>query len=243
MESPLLTVSNLTVKFGSLIAVNTASLDVNRGEIVGLIGPNGAGKTTLFNAITGLVKPASGRVTFKGVDITGLRPDKICKQGMSRTFQVTRAFAHMTIEDAVRVGAYNRCSEATVRQKVDQVVAQCGLGELRRRACGDLGLAPLRRVELARALATGPEILLLDETGAGLTATELTSFMDLLLELNQEQEITLVVVEHVMQMVMGICQRLFVLESGSMIATGSPAEIGKNQAVIEAYLGKRGMTA
>ena len=243
MESPLLTVSNLTVKFGSLIAVNAASLDVNRGEIVGLIGPNGAGKTTLFNAITGLVKPASGRVTFKGVDITGLRPDKVCKQGMSRTFQVTRAFAHMTVEDAVRVGAYNRCSKATVRQKVDQVVAQCGLSELRRRACGDLGLAPLRRVELARALATGTEMLLLDETGAGLTATELTSFMDLLLELDQAQEITLVVVEHVMQMVMGICQRLFVLESGSMIATGSPAEIGKNQAVIEAYLGKRGMAA
>lgn len=243
MESPLLTVSNLTVKFGSLVAVNAASLDVNRGEIVGLIGPNGAGKTTLFNAITGLVKPASGRVTFRDVDITNLRPHKICKLGMSRTFQVTRAFAHMAVEDAVRVGAYNRCSEATVRQKVDQVVALCGLSELRQRACGDLGLAPLRRVELARALATGPEVLLLDEAGAGLTATELASFMDLLRELNREQKITLVVVEHVMQMVMGICQRLFVLDSGSLIATGSPAEIGKNRAVIEAYLGKRGLAA
>ncbi len=243
MEPPLLKVSNLTVKFGSLVAVNAASLDVNRGEIVGLIGPNGAGKTTLFNAITGLIKPVSGRVVFKEVDITDLRPHKICQLGMSRTFQVIRAFAHMTVEDAVRVGAYNRCSEGNVRQKVDEVVARCGLSELRRRPCGDLGLAPLRRVELARALATEPEVLLLDEAGAGLTATELASFMELLRELNQGQKITLVVVEHVMQMVMGICQRLFVLDSGSLIATGSPAEIGKNKAVIEAYLGKRGLAA
>ncbi len=243
MEPPLLKVSDVTVKFGSLVAVNAASLDVQRGEIVGLIGPNGAGKTTLFNAITGLVKPAGGRVAFKGVDITNLRPHRICKLGMSRTFQVTRAFAHMTVEEAVRVGAYNRCSEATVRQKVDEVVGLCGLSELRGRACGDLGLAPLRRVELARALATEPEMLLLDEAGAGLTATELASFMDLLRELNRNQQITLVIVEHVMRMVMGVCQRLFVLDSGSMIATGSPAEIGQNQAVIEAYLGKRGLAA
>ena len=243
MESPLLKVNDLTVKFGSLVAVNAARLDVNPGEIVGLIGPNGAGKTTLFNAITGLVKPASGRVIFKGVDITGRQPYRICKLGMSRTFQVTRAFAHMAVEDAVRVGAYNRCSEATVRHKVDEVVALCGLSELRGRACGDLGLAPLRRVELARALATEPEVLLLDEAGAGLTATELAGFMDLLRELNRNQQITLVIVEHVMRMVMGVCQRLFVLDSGSMIATGSPTEIGRNQAVIEAYLGKRGLAA
>jgi branched-chain amino acid transport system ATP-binding protein len=243
VESPLLKVSDLTVKFGSLVAVNAASLDVKFGEIVGLIGPNGAGKTTLFNAITGLVKPAGGRVTFKGTNITGAPPHKICQAGMSRTFQVTRAFAHMAVEDAVRVGAYNRCGEGNVRQKVDQVVELCGLSDVRKRTCGDLGLAPLRRVELARALATQPEVLLLDEAGAGLTATELASFMDLLRQLNRDQKITLVIVEHVMQMVMGICQRLFVLESGALIASGAPAEIGRNQAVIEAYLGKRGMAA
>jgi branched-chain amino acid transport system ATP-binding protein len=243
VESPLLKVSDLTVKFGSLVAVNAVSLDVKFGEIVGLIGPNGAGKTTLFNAITGLVKPAGGRVTFKGTNITGAPPHKICQAGMSRTFQVTRAFAHMAVEDAVRVGAYNRCGEGNVRQKVDQVVELCGLSDVRKRTCGDLGLAPLRRVELARALATQPEVLLLDEAGAGLTATELASFMDLLRQLNRDQKITLVIVEHVMQMVMGICQRLFVLESGALIASGAPAEIGRNQAVIEAYLGKRGMAA
>jgi branched-chain amino acid transport system ATP-binding protein len=243
VESPLLKVSDLTVKFGSLVAVNAVSLDVKFGEIVGLIGPNGAGKTTLFNAITGLVKPAGGRVTFKGTNITGAPPYKICQAGMSRTFQVTHAFAHMAVEDAVRVGAYNRCGEGNVRQKVDQVVELCGLSDVRKRTCGDLGLAPLRRVELARALATQPEVLLLDEAGAGLTATELASFMDLLRQLNRDQKITLVIVEHVMQMVMGICQRLFVLESGALIASGAPAEIGRNQAVIEAYLGKRGMAA
>ncbi len=243
MELPLLKVSDLTVKFGSLVAVNAATLEVNRGEITGLIGPNGAGKTTLFNAITGLVKPASGSVTFKGVNVTGMQPYKICRLGMSRTFQVTRAFSHMTVEDAVRVGAYNRCTEATVRKKVDEVVGLCGLGDVRAKLCADLGLAQLRRVEVARALATEPELLLLDEAGAGLTALELASFMQLLRSLNAEQKITLVVVEHVMQMVMGVCCRLFVLQSGSLIATGAPAEISKNQAVIEAYLGKRGAAA
>lgn len=240
MEPPLLKVNDLTVKFSDLVAVNAATMEVNRGEVVGLIGPNGAGKTTLFNAITGIVKPASGTVTFKGVNITAVQPHKICKLGMSRTFQVTRAFAHMTVEDAVRVGAYNRHGEATVRGKVAEVVEQCGLSDSAKKLCADLGLAQLRRVELARALATEPELLLLDEAGAGLTAGELVSFMQLLRQLNQAQKITLVIVEHVMQMVMGVCQRLFVLESGQMIATGTPEQISKNPAVIAAYLGKRG---
>ncbi len=238
---PMLKVNNVTKRFGSLVAVNQASLEICRGEIVGLSGPNGAGKTTLFNAVTGLVRPAAGHVGFKDADITGLRPHDICRLGMSRTFQVTRAFAHMRVEDAVRVGAYNRHGQSTVRHKVDEVVALCGLADLRKRTCGDLGLAPLRRVELARALATEPEVLLLDEAGAGLTVAELASFMDLLRRLNQEHKITLVVVEHVMRMVMGVCRRIFVLDSGCLIATGTPAEIGQNQAVIEAYLGKRGM--
>ncbi len=240
---PILKVTDVTKKFGNLVAVNRASLEVNRGEIVGLIGPNGAGKTTLFNAISGLYRPEEGTVFFKGMNITNWLPHKICKLGMSRTFQVTRAFTHMTVEDTVRVGAYNRFNEKNVQDKVDQVIKVCELVDIRKRVCEDLGLASLRKVELARALATEPEMLLLDEAGAGLNATELTAFMDLIKKLNQESQITFCVVEHVMQMVMGLCQKIVVLDSGEIIASGTPNEISNNVRVIEAYLGKRAVHA
>ena len=240
---PILKVTNLTKKFGNLVAVNRASFEVNHGEIVGLIGPNGAGKTTLFNAISGLYRPEEGTIFFKGMNITNWLPHKICKLGMSRTFQVTRAFTHMTVEDTVRVGAYNRFNEKNVQDKVDQVIKVCELVDIRKRVCEDLGLASLRKVELARALATEPEMLLLDEAGAGLNATELATFMDLIKKLNQESQITFCVVEHVMQMVMGLCQRIVVLDSGEIIAAGTPNEISNNARVIEAYLGKRAVHA
>lgn len=238
-SQPKLQVNNLTVQFGNLTAVNNVSLEVYPGEIAALIGPNGAGKTTAFNAITGLQPPTRGRVRFNGKEITGLLPHKICQMGMSRTFQVVRAFAHMTVEEAVRVGAYNRANEKTVKAKVDEVITLCDLAPVRRKLCGDLGLAVLRRIELARALATAPEMLLLDEAGAGLNPTELVTFIDLLRLINHDQGITLLVVEHVMQMVMSISNRIMVLDSGEVIATGSPEEISKNARVIEAYLGKR----
>lgn len=240
---PILKVADVTKKFGNLVAVNRASLEVNRGEIVGLIGPNGAGKTTLFNAISGLYRPEEGTVFFKGMNITNWLPHRICKLGMSRTFQVTRAFTHMTVEDTVRVGAYNRFNENSVQDKVEQVIKVCDLVDIRKRVCEDLGLASLRKVELARALATEPEMLLLDEAGAGLNATELTAFMELIKKLNQENQITFCVVEHVMQMVMGLCQRIVVLDSGEIIASGTPNEISNNARVIEAYLGKRAVHA
>ena len=240
---PILKVADVTKKFGNLVAVNRASLEVNRGEIVGLIGPNGAGKTTLFNAISGLYRPEEGTVFFKGMNITNWLPHRICKLGMSRTLQVTRAFTHMTVEDTVRVGAYNRFNENSVQDKVDQVIKVCDLVDIRKRVCEDLGLASLRKVELARALATEPEMLLLDEAGAGLNATELTAFMDLIKKLNQENQITFCVVEHVMQMVMGLCQKIVVLDSGEIIASGTPNEISNNVRVIEAYLGKRAVHA
>ncbi|MFZ3078544.1 MAG: ABC transporter ATP-binding protein [Bellilinea sp.] len=240
---PILKVTNLTKKFGNLVAVNRASFEVNRGEIVGLIGPNGAGKTTLFNAISGLYRPEEGTIFFKGMNITNWLPHKICKLGMSRTFQVTRAFTHMTVEDTVRVGAYNRFNEKNVQDKVDQVIKVCDLVDIRKRVCEDLGLASLRKVELARALATEPVMLLLDEAGAGLNATELAAFMDLIKKLNQESQITFCVVEHVMQMVMGLCQQIVVLDSGEIIASGTPNQISNNVRVIEAYLGKRAVHA
>jgi len=238
-NQPMLKVTDLTKKFGSLVAVNQVNMEICRGEIAGLIGPNGAGKTTFFNSITGIYRPDGGKVIFKGVDISSFLPHKICKLGMSRTFQVSRAFVHMSVEDTVRVGAYNRTTEKTVGAKVEQVIELCELGEIRKRVCSDLGLASLRKVELARALATQPDLLLLDEAGAGLNTTELASFMELIKKLNQEYGITFCVVEHIMQMVMGLCHHIFVLDSGELIASGSPSQITRDQRVIEAYLGKR----
>jgi branched-chain amino acid transport system ATP-binding protein len=241
MSKPIIQIYNLTKTFGNLVAVRDVGMQICQGEIVGLIGPNGAGKTTLFNAISGLYRPDTGQVVFKDADITNLLPHKICKLGMSRTFQVTRAFSSMTVEDTIRVGAYNRHDERDVDAKVDQVIVFCDLNKIRRWKCSDLGLALLRRVELARAVATDPDLLLLDETGAGLNAAELADVMDILRRLNQEMHVTLCVVEHVMSMVMGLCERIIVLDSGELIAEGSPSEISNNERVIEAYLGERAL--
>jgi ABC-type branched-subunit amino acid transport system ATPase component len=166
-------------------------------------------------------------------------PHKICKLGMSRTFQVTRSFAGMSVEEAIRVGAYNRREEREVQKKVDWVIKFFELEDIRDYKCSDLGLASLRKVEVARAAATEPDLLLLDEVGAGLTTTELLRLMSELKRLNEETKITLCVVEHVMQMVMGLCERIFVLDAGELIAKGLPSEISNNQRVIEAYLGRR----
>jgi len=235
----ILKTSKLTKSFGNLIAVNQVELEIHKEEIVGLIGPNGAGKTTFFNLITGLEIPDEGQVIFKGIDITFKSPYKICKLGMSRTFQITRSFAGMSVEEAIRVGAYNRREEREVQKKVDWVINFFELEDIRDYKCSDLGLASLRRVEVARAVATEPELLLLDEVGAGLTTTELLRLMSELKRLNAETKITLCVVEHVMQMVMGLCERIFVLDAGELIAKGIPNEISNNQRVIEAYLGRR----
>ncbi len=238
MSAPILQVSHLTKRFGSLVALNDVNLEIREGERFSIIGPNGAGKSTLFFNILGLQKPDAGRVLFRGVDITGKPPHKICDLGITCTFQVPHAFASMTVEEAVRVGAYKRHRGRDVDRKVDEVIALCDLEEYRRQRCCDMGLAPLRRVELARALATEPTLLLLDEAGAGLNPTELAGLMTVLRRLNEEQGITLCIVEHVMQMVMGLCQRILVLDYGEVIAEGSPQEISTNPRVIEAYLGK-----
>jgi branched-chain amino acid transport system ATP-binding protein len=240
-DQPLLSVQQLRKSFGNLIAVNDVSFKINRGEVLGLIGPNGAGKTTLFNSITGLYKPDSGEVRFKDHDITGIEPYRICKLGMSRTFQVTRDFPTMTVAEAIRVGAYNRHDEREVEQEVRRMLTFFQLEKFANQKCEDLGLALLRRVEIARSVATEPELLLLDESAAGLNATELGELMGMLKRLRTDQNITLCIVEHVMKMVMGICDRIVVLDYGELIAEGNPEEISRNERVIEAYLGKRAL--
>ena len=239
LSEKILKTSKLTKRFGNLIAVNQVDLDFNKEEIVGLIGPNGAGKTTFFNLITGLEAPDEGQVIFKGTNITTMSPHAICKLGMSRTFQVAKSFTEMSVENAIRVGAYNRHGEKEVQNKVDWALDFFELEDIRDYKCSDLGLSSLRKVEVARAAATEPELLLLDEVGAGLTSTELLKLMSELKRLNEETKITLCVVEHVMQMVMGLCDRIFVLDAGELIAKGIPNEISNNQRVIEAYLGRR----
>ena len=239
LSEQILKTSKLTKRFGNLIAVNQVDLEIRKEEIIGLIGPNGAGKTTFFNLITGLETPDEGQVIFKGTNITTMSPHAICKLGMSRTFQVTKTFTEMSVEEAIRVGAYNKRGEEKVQNKVDWALEFFELEDIRDCKCSDLGLSSLRKVEVARAAATEPELLLLDEVGAGLTATELLKLMAELKRLNQETKISLCVVEHVMQMVMGLCERIFVLDAGELIAKGIPSEISNNQRVIEAYLGRR----
>ncbi len=237
--SPLLQVSGLCKTFGSLAALNRVSFHIAEGEILGLIGPNGAGKTTLFNTISGLYHPDGGRIAFKGQSIAGLPPHKICGLGMSRTFQVTQAFEHLTAAEAIRIGAYNRHGEKEVEARVREAIAFFGLEKIQHWKCGDLGLAPLKRVEVARAAATDPELLLLDEAGAGLNSSELAELMEMLKTLRRERSVTLCVVEHVMPMVMGLCERIIVLDYGEIIAEGTPELISRNERVIEAYLGRR----
>ncbi len=239
LSEQILKTSKLTKRFCNLIAVNQVDLEIKKDEIIGLIGPNVAGKTTFFNLITGLEAPDEGQVIFKGTNITTMSPHAICKLGMSRTFQVTKSFTEMSVEEAIRVGAYNRRGEEEVQNKVDWALEFFKLEDIRDYKCSDLGLSSLRKVEVARAAATEPELLLLDEVGAGLTATELLKLMSELKRLNEETKITLCVVEHVMQMVMGLCERIFVLDAGELIAKGIPSEISNNQRVIEAYLGRR----
>lgn len=239
LSEQILKTSKLTKRFGNLTAVNQVDLEIKKEEIIGLIGPNGAGKTTFFNLITGLETPDEGQVIFKGTNITTMSPHAICKLGMSRTFQVAKSFTEMSVEEAIKVGAYNRRGEEKVQNKVDWALEFFELEDIRDYKCSDLGLSSLRKVEVARAAATEPELLLLDEVGAGLTATELLKLMSELKRLNQETKITLCVVEHVMQMVMGLCERIFVLDAGELIAKGIPSEISNNQRVIEAYLGRR----
>jgi branched-chain amino acid transport system ATP-binding protein len=233
----MLEVRELSKAFGGLKAVDQASLDVRAGEIVGLIGPNGAGKTTLFATIAGFHKPDTGRITLQGHDITGLAPHRICAAGMVRTFQITQPFARISVRENIMVGAYFRTADRHEAANLAEAVAtQVGMGDQLDRPGSDLTVAGRKRLELARALATRPALLLLDEVMAGLNPTEISEIVEVIREV-RKAGVTILLIEHVMQAVTSLAERVYVLNQGRMIAEGTPAAIAENPEVVEAYLG------
>jgi branched-chain amino acid transport system ATP-binding protein len=233
----MLEVRDLSKAFGGLKAVDQASLTVKAGEIVGLIGPNGAGKTTLFASIAGFHKPDGGRIAFEGHDITGLAPHRICAAGMVRTFQITQPFGKITVRENIMVGAYFRTARrADAERTAEAIAAQVGMTDQLGQRGNDLTVAGRKRLELARALATGPHLLLLDEVMAGLNPTEIVEIIQVIQAI-RASGVTILLIEHVMQAVTSLAERIYVLNQGRMIAEGTPAAIADNRLVIEAYLG------
>ncbi len=235
----ILQVENVSVMFGGLTAVNRVSMTVNQGEVFGLIGPNGAGKTTLLNVIAGVYKPNGGNVLYRGKNIAGFSPEKICNLGISRTFQVPRKFHKLTVLENVLVAAtfgvqHPEASPLVLAHKALEFVNFTKSPAL---SANTLNAAELKRLDLARALASQPSLLLLDEPASGLTPKELESLMTLVRQISAAG-ITIIVVEHLMKMIMNICDRMAVLVYGEKITEGSPDEIGGDRRVIEAYLGE-----
>ncbi len=235
----LLDVQDVTMKFGELVANDRVSFTVEAGSIVGLIGPNGAGKTTLFNCISGLYKPAVGRIFFDGEDVTGLTPYQIARKGAVRTFQVVRPLKDMTVFDNVLVGAFLKCPEKRdAFERASECIRLCSLESLQEKPAGDLSIGGKKRLEMARALATRPKLLMLDEVMAGLTATEVKASVEVIRRL-QESGITMMIVEHVMEAIMPMADKIVVLDGGIKIAEDAPGNIVNNERVIEAYLGAK----
>jgi len=242
----LLRVESLTKAFGGLAAVNDVSFEVEIGERIGLIGPNGAGKTTLFNCLTGVEQLTSGKVYFKGKDISKLSPHKICRMGMARTFQLIRIFPQMSVLENVMIGGmYGKGIDKNRAEKEAlELLEFIGMGfpEKRDVIARTLSYPEQKQLEVIRAMATGPALLLLDELVAGLTPTEVDAVMSLLHRI-EEKEITIILVEHIMRMVMRACQRIIVLHHGEKIGDASTKEIARDENVIKAYLGEEYLIA
>lgn len=249
----LLLLEGVWKKFHGLTAVSDFNLCLESGELVGLIGPNGAGKTTVFNLITGVHKPTAGRIVFSGEDITGLRPDLITRRGIARTFQNIRLFGSLSVlenvlvanhlrlrssplEAVIRWGQY-KSEEKAMLEYSWSLLEAVGLAHVAGEQAGSLPYGQQRRLEIARALATRPKLLLLDEPAAGMNPAEDGELMDFIRQIRKDFDLTILLIEHHMRVVMGICERILVLDYGVTIAQGTPAEIQKNQRVITAYLG------
>ena len=239
----LLAVDNLSKAFGGLLAVQGLSFELQSGEILGLIGPNGAGKTTAFNVISGFYEPSSGDVRFKDVSIVGLKPHRICLRGLTRTFQIVQPFANLTVLENVMVGAFARTDDARVaRRAAGEVLDFVGLGAFRDNPARGLTLAGRKRLEVAKALATKPELLLLDEVMAGLNPREVAEVVALLRRVRDEGT-SILVIEHVMHAIMRLCDRIVVIHHGQQIAEGRPEAIARDPHVVEAYLGEEYLLA
>jgi branched-chain amino acid transport system ATP-binding protein len=233
----LLEVRNLGKRFGGLQAVQGLSFSVGEGEMVALIGPNGAGKTTVFGLLSGFLAPDTGEVRFRGRSILGLKPHAVCALGLARTFQIVRPFPHLSVLENVEVGALARESRRPrARAVAEAVLAEVGLAEKGAQPAGSLTLAERKRLELARALATRPALLLLDEVMAGLNAIETERIVELVRAINRGG-VTILLIEHVMRAVMSLSERVMVLNYGEMLAQGRPREVAADPRVIEAYLG------
>jgi branched-chain amino acid transport system ATP-binding protein len=234
----LLRIDKIGKNFGGLRALDNVSFDLQSGEILAVIGPNGAGKTTLFNILTGFIKPDVGSALFQNQSLLGLKPHRICQRGLVRTFQIVKPFLELSVLENVIVAAFNRLRDPKeAAQKAEEVIAFVGLADKRRALANELNLPNRKRLELARALATGPTLLMLDEVMAGINPTETDNLIGLIREIHRGGT-TILLIEHVMRGVMALSQRILVLNFGEKIAEGVPEEVIKNPLVVEAYLGE-----
>jgi len=253
----LLNAERIVKNFGGLTAVNRVNLQVDAGQIVGLIGPNGAGKTTCFNMITGFYKPSEGQVLFNGADITGTPPHRVCRSGIARTFQNIRLFGNETVLENVMIGCHlrqktgwwqavvwlpsNRREERAIAERSRELLKVVGLQELAGEKANSLPYGAQRRLEIARALATRPAFLLLDEPAAGMNPNETQELMGFIRVIRRNFDLTILLIEHDMKVVMGICEHIWVLDYGEMIAAGPPEAIQSDPKVIKAYLGEEAL--